>query len=262
MPLTYYHILGCLPDATADDIKRAYRRLSKRYHPDLNPGDTMAAKRFIEMKAAYDTLSNPSLRAAYDERLRQPPSEPSPSNTQTFTKRRRYSRRYRFSLGPGLGVPLAFAIFRILGSTQSNDFKPSTITYHTSPANASQIFPEPNQQSTALQTTIFPSAKTIYSNERITLSGKLEYKFFESPVNDKKPEGAFLLQLHSAINFTDKTSKDKSQQVKTIHLILNATQQNQWLPFIGKDITVSLSPGRAVNRNHYTQVIGEHPTVD
>ena len=54
-----YKILGVSPDASDEDIKRAYRRLAKKYHPDLNPGDTEAARKMQEVNAAYEHIKNP-----------------------------------------------------------------------------------------------------------------------------------------------------------------------------------------------------------
>ena len=54
-----YKILGVSPDASDEDIKRAYRRLAKKYHPDLNPGDQEAARKMQEVNAAYEQIKNP-----------------------------------------------------------------------------------------------------------------------------------------------------------------------------------------------------------
>lgn len=53
-----YQILGVSPDASDEDIKRAYRRLAKKYHPDLNPGDEEAAKQMQRVNAAYEQIQN------------------------------------------------------------------------------------------------------------------------------------------------------------------------------------------------------------
>ncbi|WP_024325981.1 molecular chaperone DnaJ [Thioalkalivibrio sp. AKL19] len=62
----YYEVLGVSKDASAADIKKAFRRLAMKYHPDRNPGDEEAEAKFKEARAAYDVLSDDQKRAAYD----------------------------------------------------------------------------------------------------------------------------------------------------------------------------------------------------
>ncbi len=63
-----YAILGIKPTASPADIKRAYRRLARRHHPDINPGDRAAELRFRQIAEAYETLIDPERRRQYDER--------------------------------------------------------------------------------------------------------------------------------------------------------------------------------------------------
>ncbi len=62
----YYEVLGVSKDATAEEIKKAYRKLAIKYHPDKNPGDTSAEDKFKEAAEAYDVLSNVDKKAKYD----------------------------------------------------------------------------------------------------------------------------------------------------------------------------------------------------
>jgi len=62
----YYEILGVARDATPDAIKKAYRGLARKYHPDVNPGDKTAEAKFKEVQQAYDILSEPDKRSQYD----------------------------------------------------------------------------------------------------------------------------------------------------------------------------------------------------
>ncbi|KAF7361294.1 DnaJ-domain-containing protein [Mycena sanguinolenta] len=63
----YYDILGITPDATTDEVKKAYRRMAIKHHPDKNPDDPHAEERFKEIAIAYQTLSDDTLRRKYNE---------------------------------------------------------------------------------------------------------------------------------------------------------------------------------------------------
>src|SRR5437660_5018386 len=66
MPRDYYEVLGVKRDASEADIKKAYRSLARKYHPDRNPGDKQAESKFKEVQDAYDVLSDKTKRAQYD----------------------------------------------------------------------------------------------------------------------------------------------------------------------------------------------------
>ena len=63
----YYEVLGVSKDADEAAIKKAYRQLAKKYHPDVNPGDKTAEEKFKEVNEAYQTLSDPQKRQVYDQ---------------------------------------------------------------------------------------------------------------------------------------------------------------------------------------------------
>lgn len=67
MKREYYEVLGVKRSATDKEIKKAYRRLAREFHPDLNPGNKEAERRFKEISEAYHVLSNPELRKKYDQ---------------------------------------------------------------------------------------------------------------------------------------------------------------------------------------------------
>ena len=63
----YYEVLGVSKSATEDELKKAYRKLAKQYHPDLNPNNKEAEEKFKEVNEAYEVLSDPSKKERYDQ---------------------------------------------------------------------------------------------------------------------------------------------------------------------------------------------------
>ncbi len=66
-PRDYYDVLGIARSASADEVKKAYRKLARQHHPDVNPGDKTAEAKFKEVQNAYDVLGEPEKRKQYDQ---------------------------------------------------------------------------------------------------------------------------------------------------------------------------------------------------
>lgn len=81
--MNYYNILGLNSDATEDEIKKAYRKLAKQYHPDLNPNNQQAAEKFLKIQQAYEALTDPNVKSKSQE---QEKTAPKAKQAQTQAK--------------------------------------------------------------------------------------------------------------------------------------------------------------------------------
>jgi DnaJ-class molecular chaperone len=108
----YYKILGVSKSASADDIKKSYRKLARKYHPDVNPGNRSAEARFKSINEAYEVLSDPEKRKQYD-RFGQSWNIPGGVRTGTGTGTSTRTRTYgtRESDGFGADDPTGWADF-------------------------------------------------------------------------------------------------------------------------------------------------------
>ena len=79
----YYSILGVSQSASLKDIKKAFRRLARQYHPDLNPDDPVAAEKFKQISQAYEVLSDATKRRRYDRRI--PLQQPYSTSSSTYS---------------------------------------------------------------------------------------------------------------------------------------------------------------------------------
>jgi curved DNA-binding protein CbpA len=108
-----YEILGVSRDASAEEVRRAYRGQTRKHHPDVNPDDPQAEERFKELNQAYEVLANPGKRRNYDERFR------------VASQRRRKSPRMQEGRRPGSGdayeINLADLLTRLGGSSGARE---------------------------------------------------------------------------------------------------------------------------------------------
>jgi curved DNA-binding protein len=100
-----YEILGVSRSASAEEIKKAYRRLAKQHHPDVNPGNKAAEEKFKEVTAAFDVLSDPKRRKLYDE------FGADALRTRFDEKRAEEVRRWKRQGAPAGGMPFDFGDF-------------------------------------------------------------------------------------------------------------------------------------------------------
>ena len=89
-----YEVLGVAKSATPEEIRKAYRQLAKKFHPDLNPGDKNAEERFKDVSAANDMLSDPEKRRRFDA------GEIDASGAEKAPPNARYYREYAGGAGP------------------------------------------------------------------------------------------------------------------------------------------------------------------
>ncbi len=129
---TYYDILGVRTDASHKDLRHAFRRLARKFHPDVNPGDKAAEERFKEINRAYEVLSDPDKRAKYDRYGEQW------EQAEAFEKARQSApggfQTFQFDLGDlgdvfgrsGLG-----GIFDLFGSRGGGPLRGQNVEYAT-----------------------------------------------------------------------------------------------------------------------------------
>jgi DnaJ-class molecular chaperone len=102
----YYEILGVSRTASEDEIKKAYRKLARKFHPDLNPGDKAAENRFKEIQEANEVLSNAENRKKYDE----------------YGENWRFAEQYEAARGAGQQPPSGWGNYGYAGGGQTGDF--------------------------------------------------------------------------------------------------------------------------------------------
>jgi len=140
----FYYILGLEPNCTLNEIKEAYRKLSKKLHPDLNQGDKYFESKFRDIKEAWETLRDPVKRVQYDAALKKIKSNPQEQPKQQYQYRQQtYRPRPEATVvpkrkGPGVGMTIVFILISLIfGDYLVRTFNPpkKIITIQTVPAN-------------------------------------------------------------------------------------------------------------------------------
>ena len=129
----YYKILGVNKNATEREVKAAYRKLARKYHPDLNPGDKKVEDKFKEINEAYEVLSNPEKRKKYDELG---------SNWEQILRAREYARQYTrpgFGGQAGEDIDLGDFFETFFGHTGQDAWRPFTGRSSSSPQRGADL---------------------------------------------------------------------------------------------------------------------------
>lgn len=113
--IDYYKVLGLTKEATQNDIKKAYRKLARKYHPDLNPNDTAAQKKFQQINEAHEVLIDPEKRKKYDKYGKEW------EHAEEFEKARSQQQYQQYS-GGGFGGRTAGGGFGSTGGFEEGDF--------------------------------------------------------------------------------------------------------------------------------------------
>jgi DnaJ-class molecular chaperone len=103
----YYSILGRNPDASADEIKKAYREMAKKYHPDTNSGNKELEEVFKQVVEAYETFSDSKKRMEYDEKWQQ--------HERAMAQSTNARDSFSFDIGQAVGVIVFCLIIAIVG---------------------------------------------------------------------------------------------------------------------------------------------------
>ncbi|HWZ14515.1 MAG TPA: DnaJ domain-containing protein [Mucilaginibacter sp.] len=116
----FYYILGIDIGSSPDEIRDAYRKLSKKFHPDLNGGDTYFAGRFREINEAYETLNDPAKRKKYDTDLKKVKVNPIDEEFERRQAQRQQDttgqmyRAHRHRRGPGVGISIVLVVVGLI----------------------------------------------------------------------------------------------------------------------------------------------------
>ncbi|MGN6477487.1 MAG: J domain-containing protein, partial [Flavipsychrobacter sp.] len=267
--IDYYKVLGVSPTATQEEIKTAYRKLSKKFHPDVNSGDRYFEERFKDIQQAYEILSDSILRQKYNDRYNAfgnqqttkaptsnteqtpPNSEASPTdnikNRNTGTPRSKKNNRLSILI---IGT-LILTTLSFLRHYFNREIVNRAVTdYRLEDSNT-------RLKNSIQSAQAIDSGKlmTIDAETRCLIKGRLNYlKFYGPPnfggtPNIDKPEYAYILEVDPAFLFRDTLFNSSSyEKIKSVHLIDDNFRLEN---FIGKDIQLFCLLSSATTGHHH-----------
>lgn len=276
MPFTdYYKTLGISSDATIDDIKSAYRKLSKKFHPDLNQGDKYFEERFKEIQEAFEVLSNKNRHSEYKKlydnfynrntntenrghyKSHEPKQEKKEEKDSTHIKPRANRPNKTNPIG---GILITIVILFILGLFRNYANKRIVENalgeYHstiTDTANTPETFSTQEKEQALYSNAIKDLDTCIMSG---ILKNKLFYgepNFGQSPSIDRK-EYSYILELYKPIKYWDPKNVDSPLLVTSIH-ILDIDHNDDLSEYIGKPLTIKSTIVYGHTGHHHAPLI-------
>ena len=134
----YYYILGLARNASQDEIKKAYRKLSIKFHPDKNDGDKFFEERFKDINEAYETLVDATKRKIYDDRLKE--SDTTTQTTYSPPPKKKPARQKLYAFLGALvllGPLVRFAVNKI--NENDREKKYNSLLHETTPTDTSDV---------------------------------------------------------------------------------------------------------------------------
>jgi len=172
-PQGHYHQLGLEPGATAQEIRRAYRRLAQKYHPDKNPGDPIAAEAFKWLQASYEALSGATADAAYLRTASAPEPAVRPEHTSSVSATDSLDHpasRLVLVVGSALIVAVGVGLFIAFGRGGHTDKSPAVVS-PVSTSASSQQEPTPGLPTATAPAIASSASHSVYANPDAPLEG-------------------------------------------------------------------------------------------
>jgi len=207
----YYYILGVKQTATTDDVKKAYRKLSLKFHPDKNDGDDFFTERFKEIQEAYETLNDASRRSIYDRERTNYSSTKNTNNGSNFSPDIEYFKSDKTSFEFDEEITFSWktinsnkVTIKPFGQVQSIGQKTYRIKDFKNPTLTFELFAE--------NTTIDRQVKTTLTLKNKTFQDL--YNFFKAKITEENYERSKKTQNQDFSSSKDTTKEAPDRQSK------------------------------------------------